>query len=165
MSRSIHACILGLSGFAIAGMSIPVESGLADLLSTSSNIVVAVKDKPAESIAAIRLGGKSKEPWKYGFRRFRVLAKIRSGMSDSVKQIKVIDADLGTLEQIESEGLSKSFYSESFAPGRGLLDTRDTLILFLGNSNQRGEYPLMAEDACLPPARAGDIRTLLNSSP
>lgn len=165
MIRSTPFLVLALSNCLFAGMSMPVESGLADLVSTSSNIVVAVRDKPASSTATIHLGGKSKEPWKYGYRRFRVLAKLRSGMPDSVKQIKVIDADLGTLEQIEEEGLSKSFYSESFAAGRGLLDKRDTLILFLGSANERGEYPLAAQDACLPPTRAGEIRKLLNSSP
>jgi len=156
---------LSIATFANAGMSRPKELSLEQVVEQASLVVVAVRDTPSVAPKLADLGaGRQKYP--YNAIRFRILETLRGSATPTAPdKIDVVASDLGTLLFLERNSLSKSFFSEYFSAGKNLLESRDTLILFLEGANDRGEHPLVANDACLPHSRKKTIQGMLSGKP
>lgn len=165
MTRHIILCALLITSLAQAGMSRPKELTLDQVVEQSSLIVLVVQDTPSFAPRAVDFGANGKK-YPYNVLRFRVLETLKGSPepADS-KKIDVVDSDLGTLLNLTKSGMSKTFFSPYFAAGKGLLESRDTLILFLRRQNDRGENPFVALDACLPSTQKKSIQELISLHP
>lgn len=165
VKHNLLLCALLITSLAQAGMSRPKELSLDQVVEQSSLIVVAVPDTPSFAPRFADLGA-NREKYPYNVLRFRVLETLKGSPEPTgLKKIDVVDSDLGTLIHMTKFGLSKSFFSKYFAGGKGLLESREPLILFLRRENERGENPFVATDACLPSARKHSIQELISRHP
>lgn len=164
MKLSVVLALL-FASLSCAGESIPKEVTLEQLVRQASLVVVAVRDTPYRTNRVVELDHR-KPAYPYATLGFRALEILYGRLaSPGSMKLRTVGADLGTLLNLERSGLSKSFYSPYFPEGKGLLESRDTLILFLREANDRGEHPFVADDACLPSSRKARIKELFTKLP
>lgn len=138
------------------------DCSLSELAKASTHVVLAAKAKPASVSKLGQIDSRTSRPFPYLAERWKVLKTLKSpDGSPSIDTIQVLQADENTLESLAAEGKSKSFSVRIFRDGRKASMGKDTLILFLGEPNNRGEFSYSAMFATLPPLQESKLRPLL----
>lgn len=161
MFNKICLILAAACSFARAGESIPEAMTIPQMVGQSAVIVVALKAKVFTRNKSVPPANKNGRKHDYIAMRYQVLETIKGTPKlGPGGVVEVTGADESTIEYLQTEGLSKSFYSDEYREGYTIAESHDTLILLLHAANERGEHPLVANMSVLAPSSKAEVSAL-----
>lgn len=162
MTRTLLVLLIAaLATFEARAEVFPVPLTRKNLLDRSAVVVVACKQQPNRVARRGRIEPSTGKPFPYFVSRWKLLETlwVRPG-SVAPGQLQVVGVDQAALEREAVEGHPVEYELPEFREGWGNMAGFDTLILFLGEPNARGESPLVATESTLPPTAREEVRRM-----